>query len=133
MTERNEGIIMSGGSLTAGQLAVGRGATAQQNATGAPALDPAEAQHELQALLAQLTHALQTAPATHTEESEAVAAQAAQLVRVAAKPEPNRNLLHVAVSGLKQTAEFLKDAVPNAVVVAEQIVSLVSRLHQLGG
>jgi hypothetical protein len=133
MSGRNEGIIMSGGSLTAGQLAVGRGATTQQNGTGAAPLDPAEAQRELQALLAQLTQALKAAPATHAEESEAVAAQATQLVRVAAKPEPNRGLLQVAASGLHQTAEFLKDVVPNAVVVAGQIVTLISRLHQLGG
>ncbi len=131
MTGRNEGLIMSGGTLSAGALAVGHDAVAQQNAS-APALDPAEARRELQALLAQLADALRTAPATHAEESDEVAAQAARLVAAALKPQPNRNLLDVAASGLRRTAEFLKDAVPNAVVAAEQIASLVIRLHQLG-
>jgi hypothetical protein len=76
-----------------------------------------------------LTEHLRSAPGDKSDEAAAVAAQAARLVGEATAEKPNRTLLQVLSSGLKQTAAFLKDSVPDAFTIAGQITSLVARLH----
>jgi hypothetical protein len=123
MAGRNEGIIVTNGTISATQIAVGRGASNTLTQTGHG--------EDLQALLRTLTELLRQTPAEKSEEAEAVAAQAAQLVEAAGKEKPNRTMLQVLASGLKQAASFLKEAVPDAVTIAGQIASVVARLHGL--
>jgi hypothetical protein len=150
MTGKNEGIVVSGGNVRAGHLAVGRGArvdamdigsgsnvnvgsslTGMQQTAGEMAAGGGAEEQDLAALLEILTKILNTTPTNKSEESEALAAQAAQLVEAAGKDHPNRTMLQVISGGLKQTAEFLKDAVPAAVKVTGQILDVVARLHGL--
>jgi ElaB/YqjD/DUF883 family membrane-anchored ribosome-binding protein len=151
MSGKNEGIAISGGGIRADQLAVGRGAKietmriggganvdigshltgVQQTGGATPSATSADEQ-DLQELLKTLTALLEKAPADKSDEAQALSAQAAQLVETAAKDNPNRTMLHILGKGIKDTAEFLKDAVPGAVTVAEKIVSLVVALHGVG-
>jgi hypothetical protein len=84
---------------------------------------------QLQDLLKQLNDALKQVPAEKAEQAEAVATQASQLVETAAKDKPNKTMLQVVGNGLRQTADFLKDAIPSAVTIAGQIVSLIGKIH----
>ncbi len=146
MTDKNEGIILSSGTIIASQIAVGQGATAKATHIGSgsnvnirseltdvqQSAGASDAHiEELQALLQVLKERLRSAPSDKSYEAEAVAAQAAQLIEGATKDKPNRTLLQVLANGLKQTAEFLNDSIPGAVSIAGQIVTLVGRIHGL--
>jgi hypothetical protein len=152
MAGRNEGIIISGGGgIHVDQLAVGRGSkvnamhvgngsnvnvgsslTGVQQTEWTNAAPGGADEQDLAALLNTLKKLLETVPANKSDEAKAVAAQATQLVEAAGKAHPNRTMLQVVSSGLKQTAEFLADAVPGSVTVARQIVNLVAKLHGIG-
>jgi ABC-type nitrate/sulfonate/bicarbonate transport system substrate-binding protein len=129
MTTRNEGIIMGRGTLTATTLAVGRHARAETHQAGGA--EEAERQ-EIARLLAALQEALRAAPAGRAEEAEALAAQAGQLAQTATQEQPNRTLLQMLGRGVAQTAELLRDTLPDAVGLAGQLATLVARLHGAG-
>ena len=144
MNKRNEGIIVTNGTFTAEQVAVGRNSSATTLHAGAGSnvnLDSHLAGVEqsatgrrgegadLKELHQTLTELLRAAPGNKQEEAEALAAQASQLVEAATKDKPNRTMLQVLSSGLKQTASFLKDSVPDAFTIAQQIASIVAKIH----
>jgi hypothetical protein len=148
---KNEGIIISGGGIQAEQLAVGQGAkiktmltggganvnigshlTGGQQASNTTASADNPDREDLARLLKSLAGLLEKAPADKSDEAEALSVQAAQLVQAAAKDNPSRTILRVIGKGLKDTAEFLKDAVPGVVTVVEQIVNVVAKLHGVG-
>jgi hypothetical protein len=150
MVKKNEGVVVSGGDIRAGHFAVGRGAgvyateisggsnanigsrlTSMQQTGGAVVGGSGGEEQDLATLLEALIKVLNTAPANKSEEAEALASQAAQLIEVAGKNHPNRTMLQVISGGLKQTAEFFKDAAPAAVKLTGQILDVVARLHGL--
>lgn len=86
---------------------------------------------ELRRLLDELQKVLPTAPFDRGDQAEAVANQAKNLVEEVAKPKPNQTSLKVLGQGLRTTAEFIKDAVPSALTIVTQLLSLISRVHGL--
>jgi hypothetical protein len=151
MSGKNEGIVISGGGIRANQLAVGRGAkvetmlaggganlnigsrlTGVQQTAGTTASTTHTDKEDLRGSLKTLAELLEKVPTDKSDEAKVVSAQAAQLVEAAVKDNPNRTMLQIIGKGLKDTAEFLKDAVPGAVDVVGKIVSLVAKLHGIG-
>jgi len=144
MAKKNEGIMISGGTMSAGQVAVGQNATATSTHFGSGSnvnmdsnlintqQSASANEHkltDLPALLTALKEVLNDIPKEKSDEAEAIVAQATQLVDVATKDKPNRSILQVLSSGLKEAATFLKDSVPDALKIASQITSIVARLH----
>jgi hypothetical protein len=127
MTEKNEGIVISGGALHAQQVVVGRGAQGRMS-VGEAAADKAD----LEALLQQWTERLAAKGAARPDEAEIVQSQAAQLVEMAGKEAPSPSLLKVLGKGLKETAGFIKDVAPEAVETVERLIGLVAKLHGIG-
>jgi hypothetical protein len=146
MSKGNQGIIVTNGDFNAGQVAVGdRARAVMQTGAGSDVVigsrsrDPSgsEASREayraaLQTLLEELKAALQSAPAQRSDEAELLAAQASQLVKAANRDEPSRSVLQRIGNGLKESAGFLKEAVPQAITITGQLVDLVAKLHGLG-
>jgi hypothetical protein len=143
----NSGIMISGGSFKAGQVAVGSGASASLKVSGGNVALQGEGADEAQgatsganacecaqidALLAQLKELLKLVPEEHKDVAEAMTTQADQLVKASLKPEPNRPFLKMMTEGLSQTLSYLRETAPEAAAVAGNIVVLIGRLHQLG-
>lgn len=84
---------------------------------------------ELQDLLAKLHDALKAAPAEKAAAAGLVASRTDELVKAGADKNPDKSMLRMIGDGLKQAAEFLKDAVPSALTIAGQIVAVVGRIH----
>jgi ElaB/YqjD/DUF883 family membrane-anchored ribosome-binding protein len=104
---------------------------AQLTAGTIPAGDASQ-RKELQDLLQQLQDALPKTSFDKAEEAEDLAAQAKDIVDEAAKTQPNKTRLQRIGTGVKETAEFLKDTVPSAVAIGGQIVALIGKIHGIG-
>jgi hypothetical protein len=91
----NEGIVVSGGRLEAGALAVGRGARAQQA--------PVEAVPELTELLRRLTRAIEQHAAELPHAPELLAATET-VAREVARPQPNRLTVRALLAGIAEAA-----------------------------
>ncbi len=83
---------------------------------------------ELEALIEQLSEALQTVPAEKQEQAEAVAETAKVLVETAKAEKPNKTMLQISGEGLKQAAQNLAGVLPTVVTIASQIVMTVIKL-----
>jgi chromosome segregation ATPase len=83
---------------------------------------------ELEALIEQLSEALQTVPAEKQEQAEAVAETAKVLVETAKAEKPNKTMLQISGEGLKQAAQNLAGVLPTVVTIASQIVMSVIKL-----
>ncbi|MDW8213898.1 MAG: CHAT domain-containing protein [Roseiflexaceae bacterium] len=83
---------------------------------------------ELQALIAQLSAALQQAPLEKAADAEAVAETAKAAIDQATKAQPNRTLVQINANGLKQAAQNLAAVLPAVLPVAEKIAELVMRM-----
>jgi hypothetical protein len=92
---------------------------------------PADRQ-KLQSLLQQLADSLSGVPAEKTDDAEAVAASAEDLVKAAAQDKPNPSRLRALGTTLVTTAQQLATAAPAALSIAEKVVGLVAKIHQLG-
>src|SRR5215212_1829590 len=86
------------------------------------------ARKELEALIGQLSEALQKAPAERQEQAEAVAETAKVLVETAKAEKPNKTMLQISGDGLKQAAQNLAGVMPTVVTIASQIVMTVAKL-----
>ena len=135
----NHGIVVQNGDFNAGNVAVGDGARAEMNAgsgsrfsIGSRHSGSEENSKVLHALLRELEATLQSAPARRADEADLLATQATQLVKIAVKPEPSRSVLRQIGKGLRETASFLRDSVPETIRITGQIVDVVSKLHGLG-
>jgi len=83
---------------------------------------------ELEALIGQLSEALQKVPAEHQEQAQAVAETAKALVDTAKAEKPNKTMLQISGEGLKQAAQNLAGVMPTVVTIAGQIVMAVAKL-----
>lgn len=83
---------------------------------------------QLRELLVELNAVLQQAPAASKDDAETVASFAQSLVDLAAKPQPNRSMVQITGTGLKQAAENIAGVLPAVLTIATQIVGLVGRL-----
>jgi methyl-accepting chemotaxis protein len=83
---------------------------------------------ELEALIGQLSEALQNVPAEKEEQAEAVAETAKTLVETAKAEKPNKTMLQISGEGLKQAAQNLAEVLPTVVTIAGQIVMAVAKL-----
>jgi septal ring factor EnvC (AmiA/AmiB activator) len=86
------------------------------------------ARKELEALIGQLSEALQKVPAEKQEQAEAVAETAKVLVETAKAEKPNKTMLQISGEGLKQAAQNLAGVMPTVVTIASQIVMTVAKL-----
>jgi hypothetical protein len=135
----NSGIIVHG-DFSAGQVATGDRAQAVMNVGSGASLrvgsrrggavqeDP---RARLTVLLQELETALRAAPTPRTAEVELVSTLATQLVKAAGRPDTQRSTLQHIGKGLKETVDFLKGTVPDAIGIARQLISLVFSLHGL--
>ncbi|HJS19368.1 MAG TPA: hypothetical protein VJ785_11520 [Anaerolineales bacterium] len=99
----------------------------QQSVGEIPSSDEA-ARKELEALIGQLSEALQKVPAESEEQAEAVAETAKTLVDTAKSEKPNKTMLQISGEGLKQAAKNLAEVMPTVVTIAGQIVMAVAKL-----
>ncbi|MEU4424105.1 hypothetical protein AB0F81_26045 [Actinoplanes sp. NPDC024001] len=118
---RNEGIIVTGGRIDAGALAVGRGARAEQvvhqAATDLAARGQAELAQALEELIRRIDeHAAQLANAGELKESAQVVAE--ELTR----DEPNRTTVTGVLAGI---AESVK-SVAGVAAAAQALVQAVA-------
>lgn len=86
------------------------------------------ARKELEALIGQLSEALQMVPVEKQEQAEAVAETAKVLVETAKAEKPNKTMLQISGEGLKQAAQNLVGVMPTVVTIASQIVMTVAKL-----
>jgi hypothetical protein len=118
----NEGLIISGGSVTAGALAVGREASAVQHTNAG--FDQSQLT-ELNSLLKQLQQGIEL----HKEKikDSAEAQQAVELIRNEVKQvQPNRLTVRSVMTGLKESIHAIAELKP-LVEAAGQIIG-----HLLG-
>lgn len=87
---------------------------------------------DLQALIERLGEAVRMTPADKKEDAEAVGASAEDLMREAAKPAPNKSRLRSLGESLVSMAKTVGTAAPAALMIAQQIVELVGKIHGLG-
>jgi hypothetical protein len=83
---------------------------------------------ELEQLLKQLSETLQQVPPERTEDAEAVAETAKDLVEKASQEKPNKSLIKISGEGLKQAAQNLAAVMPPVLGIATQIVAAVLKL-----
>lgn len=82
---------------------------------------------ELKSLIEQLEHLVKEAKATGPEASKITDLVDAteQVAKQGSKTEPNKGMLQASAQGLLEAAKALKDILPTAVLIAQQIVSVV--------
>jgi hypothetical protein len=102
-TARNQGIIVTGGSLQADVLAVGPGARAIKNVTAAADTLAADGRQELAERLRALTEAIQ-AHAGDLQAPDQMAQSAEVVANELTQPEPNRLTIKAVLTGLAQAA-----------------------------
>ena len=83
---------------------------------------------ELTNLVKQLVNLLAQAPPEKKEAAETVIEAARQLVSTATQKKPNKPMLSIIASGLKQGAKSIADALPKVLEVASQIIGIVGKL-----
>jgi hypothetical protein len=83
---------------------------------------------ELTNLVHQLIDLLRQAPPEKKEEVETVIEAVKQLVSTAAQKKPNKPMLRVIASGLKQGAKSIADALPKVLEVASQLIGIIGKL-----
>jgi hypothetical protein len=83
---------------------------------------------ELQALIAQLSAALEQVPAEQTADAEAVVETAKAAVEQATKEQPNRTMVQISAEGLKQAAQNLAAVLPTVLPLATRIAEAVQRM-----
>jgi hypothetical protein len=101
--ERNEGIIQRGGSLQAGALAVGRGASAVQQVDAAAAQLERDGEAEVARRLRDLTELIQT-HAAGLQQPDDVLSSAGLVADEIARPEPNRLTVSALLEGISRAA-----------------------------
>lgn len=84
-----------------------------------------EEQSELQVLVKQLNTMLQNVPPEKRENAEAVRLQAEALLKQANTDTPNKPLLKITADGLKQAAEDIADVADNVMSVVSKIIAIV--------
>jgi len=99
----------------------------QQSVGEIPSADET-ARKELEALIGQLSEALQKVPSGNEEKAQAVAETAKVLVDTARAEKPNKTMLQISGDGLKQAAQNLAGVMPAVVSIAGQIVMAVAKL-----
>jgi hypothetical protein len=83
---------------------------------------------ELTNLVHQLIDLLKQAPAERQEEVETVIEASRQLVSTAVQKKPNKTMLKVIASGLKQGAQSIADALPKILDIASKLIGIVNKL-----
>jgi len=83
---------------------------------------------ELEALIGQLSEALQKVPEGHQEQAQAVAETAKVLVDTAKAEKPNKTMVQISGEGLKQAAQTLAGVMPPVLNIARQIILVVTKL-----
>ncbi|MCP4352409.1 MAG: hypothetical protein GY795_43675 [Desulfobacterales bacterium] len=101
--------------------------TVTQYISGNPNIDQSE-KDELEELIKQLSSVLQEAPSDKSDETETITETAKQLVEVATKEKPNKSMVQISASGLKQAAESIADVVPKVLGVVTQIIQFVYKI-----
>ena len=81
---------------------------------------------ELQTLIDKLGALLEGVGAAKPEEAETVAAQTKALVDMTKQEKPNKTMLQVTMSGLKQAVDTIADIAPAAVTIASRIAEIVA-------
>jgi len=84
--------------------------------------------NELNSLIVQLNEVLQQTPQEKADEAQAVAESTKLLVEQASAKKPNKTMLQIAGEGLKRAAESIADALPSALSIATQIVTIIANL-----
>ena len=100
-----------------------------QTLSTAPGLNGAQ-KSELEALVQALKADLDRLKASHTDEVKEITDSLEKIVVNASKPpqERKKGLLQLAVNGLKDAAELVKDVAPSVLTVAGQIAKFVGGL-----
>lgn len=99
-----------------------------QQSVGDIRTDDQAARQELEALIGQLSEALEKVPAGKQEEAQAVAETAKALVDTATAEQPNKTMVKITGEGLKQAAQNLAEVMPTVVSIATQIALTVAKL-----
>ncbi len=101
--------------------------TITQHIARTPHADQKE-KRALSDLTRQLIDQLMQAPPEEREEVEAILEATKQLLAIAAQKEPNKPMLKVIASGLKQAAKNIAEALPKVLDVASQLIGLISKM-----
>jgi len=112
--DHNEGIIISGGKLTAKAVAVGRGASAQVSAFAAADLG------ELQGLLSELSRKLEQEGAGSTDPFGEVKQAVQSVQQELSQPKPSR-----------LTVTALLEAIASSVKAVASLATIVETARQL--
>lgn len=110
----NQGVVMNIGSTLQ---------NVTQTIKHSPSL-PQSQKEQLVALVEELKEQLSQVPGENAEDAEAVAETAKVLVENASKEKPNKSLLSISASGLKEAAKSLAAVAPTVFEVAMKIVAL---------
>jgi hypothetical protein len=121
----NRSVNITGGRV--GVLSTGDNAHIQINAMNLDALpaDDADQKAKLEALLAQLNELLQQAPLEKQDDAKAVAKTTENLIQEASAENPNKSMLKVTASGMKEAAQAIAGVVPSAIKVVKEISDTV--------
>lgn len=121
MPERNDGVIMSGGSISGGAVALGRGASAIQ---GVGAKPNEVGLKDLEALLQRLKQEIETHKAEVNDPAEAT--QAVDTVRNEFhQPRPNKLTVRSVVTGLSESLKTVAHLAPMISSVKELVETVM--------
>jgi len=95
-----------------------------ENVTGADE----STRRELEALVTQLSAALERVPPERDDDAEAVATLTESMVEQATAAKPNKTILQITGEGLKKAAENIADVLPAVLDIATKIVAIVGGL-----
>ena len=117
--QNNKGVVMAGGTMTVGNMAVGDNAqiniAAPQSAT------------DVAALLRQFREELARNPAVTGDTRQALEELASSAEREAAKEKPNKTLGKITAEGLKEAASTVADMAPALLAIATQVATWFAR------
>lgn len=116
----NEGIFQSGGNISAGNLAVGRGARIQTS-DGQPL-----SKEEVIGLLDKFRSEITSLPESASQEKNALDSFANALQAEAKKEQPNPSFWKVTASGLIDAAQSVAALAPTVLTTATQIAGWLS-------
>ncbi|NEZ64599.1 hypothetical protein D0962_17695 [Leptolyngbyaceae cyanobacterium CCMR0082] len=124
MVEHNEGINMSGGSLSAGQIAVGRGAKAIQNTYNLASQLEESGSSEVAQAITELLKVLEanSSQIANKEEVNQVVQQVAEEVQ---KEEPNKFTLKGLLSSLKESLGSIVEIAEKVTILQKAIACMI--------
>ena len=121
---RNEGIVVSGGSISSNQLAVGRNAQAVQNTYNLAGRLENDGEGEVARAITELVNALESSDAAMSFKEEAIEITQ-EVTKEVSKENPNKFTLKGMLSSIKEVVSPTAELVEKVAVLQKAIALMM--------